>query len=288
MTTDSIAALESFGYTEREAAFLYLVAAHSGYFLRRQFDYFTDRNKGALVMRFLKKAIHAGHLEALDYGQGWRVYHLSARAVYRLLGDPESQHRRRKGDGQIRAWLMALDYVLEHESDHFLASATDKLSFFSESRHLRTQLFQDPSGRLHPLLESMPVSLADRARPAVSLVRFAFIDEGMETIEKFLRLLSVAESLLRAVGHFEVIYVADSDANFSAAEAAFRRQFLAPAAPAPSLFDSGLSQNTPANPVRRAARLHPQFTTLLLRSSYPRLRRNAGRVLVGVHTDEDL
>ena len=45
MTVDPISALESLGYTEREAAFLYLVAAHSGYFLRRQFDYFIDRQQ---------------------------------------------------------------------------------------------------------------------------------------------------------------------------------------------------------------------------------------------------
>ena len=43
--------------------FLYLVAVHSGYFLRRQFDYFIDRNKGAMVMRFLEKARRAGHVE---------------------------------------------------------------------------------------------------------------------------------------------------------------------------------------------------------------------------------
>ncbi len=73
MTVDPILALESLGYTEREATFLYLVAIHSGYFVRRQFDYFTDRNKGALVMRFLEKARIAGHIEFLDYKQGWHV-----------------------------------------------------------------------------------------------------------------------------------------------------------------------------------------------------------------------
>ena len=93
MNVDPILALESLGYTEREAAFLYLVAVHSGHFLRRQFDYFTDRNKGALVMRFLEKARVAGHIEFLDYQQGWHVYHLFSRVIYRLLGDAESQHR---------------------------------------------------------------------------------------------------------------------------------------------------------------------------------------------------
>src|SRR5260370_15793739 len=95
MTIDPIVAIESLGYTEREAAFLYLVAVHSGYFLRRQFDYFIDRNKGAIVIRFLEKARIAGHIEFLDYNQGWHVYHLFSRTIYRQLADLEShtQHR---------------------------------------------------------------------------------------------------------------------------------------------------------------------------------------------------
>jgi hypothetical protein len=34
---DPIPELQKLGYTEREAAFLYLVGIHSGYFLRRQY-----------------------------------------------------------------------------------------------------------------------------------------------------------------------------------------------------------------------------------------------------------
>jgi hypothetical protein len=69
MTVDPIIALQSIGYTEREAAFLYLVAVHSGCFLRRQFDYFIDRNKGAIAQRFLEKARLAGNIEVIDYGE---------------------------------------------------------------------------------------------------------------------------------------------------------------------------------------------------------------------------
>jgi hypothetical protein len=283
MAADPIVALESLGYTGREAAFLYLAAAHSGYFLRRQFDYFTDRNKGALVMRFLKKARALGHLEVLDYGQGWHVYHLPARAIYRILGDPESQHRRRKGDAQIRAWLMALDYVLENDGDHFLAPGAEKARFLMESRGIAVETIPFQNGGLHPLFESILISLADRTRPAQSLVRFAFIDEGLSTTEKFLRFLLVGDPLLRTVGHFEVVYVADSEFNFSAAEAVFRRQFLSPVLREQSLFDTVRRHNSRATAALNFAGLRPEFSTLLLRASYPRLRRNAGTVLTGVH-----
>jgi len=42
LPAESIAALKGFGYTQREAEFLYIVAAHSGFFLQRHFTQFVD------------------------------------------------------------------------------------------------------------------------------------------------------------------------------------------------------------------------------------------------------
>lgn len=273
MTADPIPARQSFGYTDREAAFLYLAAAHSGYFLRRQFDYFTDRNKGSIVMRFLEKAYALRHIERLDYKQGWHVYHIISRTIYRLLGDSESQLRRRKGDAQVRARLMALDYVLENEGDCYLVSPEERLHFLAEVCSISPELFTVDGDRLHPLLASFPISLTDRTRPARSTVRFAFIDEGLETIEKFLRFLSVTDPLLRAVGNFEVVYVAVSDTHFEDAEAAFWRRFADGPHRSPSFFDDNL------RPVAMQPRvpLQPRFTTLLLGYSYPVLQRSEVR-----------
>jgi hypothetical protein len=143
MTVDPILALQTFGYTEREASFLYLVATHSGYFLRRQFDYFIDRNKGAIAQSFLEKARVARHIEVIDYGESRHVYHLFSKPIYRLLGDAESQNRRRKGDGLIRARLIAFDYVLEHDGDHYLESDEDRTHFFGRVRRISSELFSD-------------------------------------------------------------------------------------------------------------------------------------------------
>jgi len=265
---DPVPALQSLGYTKREAAFLYLVAAHSGYFLRRQFDYFIDRNKGALVVRFLEKASAAGHIEAIDYKQGWRVYHLSSRTIYRILGDSESQLRHRKGDTQIRARLMALDYVLEHEDDHFLESEADRLRFFERDRRITPNVFTNGYGRLEPLLGSFPISLTDRSRPGLSLVRFAFIDEGLLSIGKFARFLGTAEPLLRAVGNFEVIYVAVSGFNFPAAREVFRSRFFRSSHRSERLF----AEEVRTAAIEHRVALHPQFTTLLFEYSYPKLQ----------------
>ncbi len=273
MAIDPILALQALGYTDREAAFLYLVAAHSGYFLRRQFDYFVDRHKGSIVMRLLQKARASGHIESLQYKQGWFVYHLCSRSIYRLLGDSDSQSRRRKGDGQIRARLMALDYVLENDGDHFLVSADAKRRFFAETRGIAPRLFANGEGQLLPLLASFPISLGDRSRPAVSPVRFAFIDEGLSTEVKFLRFLDTIEPLLRAVCNFEVVYVSGSEFNFHHAKTAFWSRFSDGSTRTRSLFDDE-TRSVAAQP---CARLHPRLTTLLLGYRYPPLQRSEPR-----------
>ncbi len=273
MAADPVPALESLGYTDREAAFLYLAAAHSGYFLRRQFDYFSDRNKGSIVMRFLEKARLAGHIESLDYKQGWHVYHIASRTIYRLLGDPESQLRRRKGDAQVRARLMALDCVLENEGDRYLTSEEERLRFFADVRHISLEIFTGDNGGLYPLLASFPISLADRTRPAHSLVRFAFIDEGLVTVEKFLRFLAVADPLLRAVGNFELVYISAADSHFEDAKAAFWKRFVGDPRRSPRLFD----EDSRSVAVQPRIPLQPRFTTLLLGYSYPILQRSEVR-----------
>ena len=277
MTTDPIPALQLLGYTDREAAFLYLVAAHSGYFLRRQFDYFIDRNKGSIVINFLKKAIDAGHIEVFDYKQGWRVYHLCSRSIYRLLGDSESQLRRRKGDAQIRARLMALDYVLENENDHYLESEEDRIHLFENFRRISPNFFTDCNRRLQPLLSAFPVALADKERPAQSSVRFAFIDEGLLSIGKFVRFLGEADPLLRRISNFEIVYVALSEFNFHAAGAAFHHRFFDVPRKSAGLFKDEV--RAPA--IGHHAPMEAQFTTLLFRYSYPTILRSGPRVPIG-------
>jgi len=285
LMSDPIPALQSLGYTDREAAFLYLVAAHSGYFLRRQFDYFIDRNKGSIVTNFLKKASATGHIEVFEYKQGWRVYHLCSRSIYRLVGDSESQLRRRKGDSQVRARLMALDYVLENESDHYLESEAERVRFFEHVRTISPNLFTDDYGRLQPLLSAFPIALADRERPAQSLVRFVFIDEGLLSIGKFVRFLREAEALLRAIGNFEVIYVALSDFSFHAARVAFRSRFSHASPRSARLFEDDV--RPPA--IQHRVPLQAQFTTLLFHYGYPTILRSeargSGRVRIAERTE---
>ena len=279
MTVDPILALQSFGYTEREASFLYLVAIHSGYFLRRQFDYFIDRHKGAIAQSFLEKARIARHIEVIDYGEARHVYHLFSKPIYRLLGNAESQNRRRKGDPLIRARLITLDYVLANDGDHYLESDADKTHFFGRLRRVPREFFTDHNGKLFPALSSFPISVADRTAPATSLVRFLFADEALLSAVKFYRFLSVTERLLRALGTFELVYASNSAHNFAHAETAFRERFAVVAMPKQGSLSADWREDAPTGSTSESSRLHAQFATLLLHSNYPRIRRNESRSL---------
>lgn len=273
MTVDPVLALQSLGYTEREASFLYLVGVHSGYFLRRQFNYFTDRQKGYVAHHFIEKARVAGHIEVIDYGQGRFVYHLISKPIYRLLGNAESQHRRRKGDAAIRTRLMLVDYVLENDGDRYLETLQAKIHFFTKVRSIPMSYLAGASGTLSEFLEAYPVALEDTEHPATSLVRFAFLDEGLLSTSKFERYLDELTPLLHAVRCFEVIYVATSEHNFAEAEAIFLRHFSRTLGQRQQAFD-GFRTTSSSHPATAAAEVKAGFVTLLFQYRYPKLLRS--------------
>lgn len=277
MSSDAIAALQSIGYTEREAAFLYLVAVYSGYFLRRQFDYFIDRHKGAIAARFLEKARQLGHIRLLDSGPGRQVYHLFHRPIYRLIGNPESQNRRIKSDIQVRARLMMLDYVLENGQDHYLTSSMEKRDFLQNTRGIDQRLLLDSRGRLKPILESISFSLADRMNPSSSIVRILFIDEGLLTTTKFERFLDEAKPVLIWMGHFALVYIATSDHNFAGAARLFRRTVSQLTGPTQVQLHPDWRTGSGPNQGPTSAQNRAQFVTVLLTYGYPQVQRNEMR-----------
>jgi hypothetical protein len=275
MSIDPVAAVESLGYTEREASFLYLAGIHSGYFLRRQFDSFIARKTGGAAQKFIDKARRLRHVNIIDYGRGNYVYHLMAKSLYRRFGSAESQNRRIKGDSEIRLHLMALDYVLEHSDDHFLETLEQKLGFFLDVRGVPPSLIRTRQRTQRPFVLSLPISIVDRTQPATSVVRFPFMDEALLSTRKFTRFLRELGPLMLALGNFEVVYTALSSANFLAAEAAFRNAFeMAVTRRQPAL--PGFS--SPFEPYSACLRpLHARFTTLLFHFNYPHLLRYEAR-----------
>ncbi len=217
LSYDPISVLESVGYTEREAAFLYLVAVHSGYFLRRHYGRFIQRERGAIAEQLLRKAVALGHLQSIACGQARFVYHLTSKEVYAAVGLAASQHRRLKGDAQIKSRLMVLDFVLDHLGDRLLDSSEAKLGFFTQTLGLDEALLPRPSGvGTHRFPEEFPI-LVDEQR----FVRFSFFDEGALSTCGFESFLHRCHAVFAALPSFDLLYLADSDHNFERAAKIF-------------------------------------------------------------------
>lgn len=217
MSHTAIDSLYRMGYTDREAAFVYMVAVHSGYFLRRQFIACVQRERGGVATSFLRKAAELGHVTALPCSEGRYLYHLHGKQVYQIIGRADSQNRRMKSTQEIRRRLILLDYVLHH-----LGKQT-----FLESEEAGQQLFTalkvkpEAVSRTTSFLPSVPVSFIQTAE--MPTVHFAFVDEAQRSLSRFVRFLAAYGPLIRSLDHAQVVYVSTSPMNFEAAQHLFAR-----------------------------------------------------------------
>ncbi len=226
---DPIPELRRFGYTEREAAFLYLVGIHSGHFLRRQYLAFIQKEDGAMVQRLLAKSVGLEHVCPIEYEHGRHIYHLKSKRIYRILGQEDSQNRRSKGDRQIQARLMLLDYVLGHFGEQFLETEQQKVKFFHEKLGIPLEsLPQVTQGnRSHPRYfpDHFSVTVEQPDSNSAPLVTLVFLDDGLRSISSFVRWLEQHTPLLNALHRADVIYTATGSRNFPEAEREFLRRF---------------------------------------------------------------
>jgi hypothetical protein len=219
MDYDPISSLEAVGYLDREATFLYLVAIHSGYFLRRQYCQFARCDRGAMPTRLIEKAARLHHLRVIECGQGRHIYHLVSQPVYRAVGRPDSQNRRIKGDAYIKSRLMVLDFVLAHLSTNVLDDEWAKVEFFTKQCGVHSELLpRSYAGRLMHFPDRFPILVSNTGVPS-----FVFFDEGQVTATRFERYLMQYQQLFTDLGEFELIFVADSESNSARAKAAFGR-----------------------------------------------------------------
>jgi hypothetical protein len=226
---DPIRELWKFGYTERESAFLYLIGMNSGYFLRRQFLGFIKREDGAMPQRFLQRSIDLQHVHPIEYAAGRHIYHLKSKLIYRILGAEDSQNRRIKGDRQIKARLMQVDYLVGHLGDQFLETTKQKVTFFQEKLKVSADSLPKTQygGKRIPCYfpDRFPISVVQEPGQVRPLVSFIFLDDGLRSISAFVRWLEQYAPLLRSLHRAEVIYAADNSRNFDEAEREFLRRF---------------------------------------------------------------
>jgi hypothetical protein len=231
---DPIPMLENAGYTEQEAAFLYLVAVHSGYFLRRQFSRFIQRDRGGLADKFIQRALHLDHLQVIECGQARHVYHLTSRPMYQTILGSDSQHRRFKGFAYMQSRLLILDFALDNLSDTILENEADKVDFFTARCGVRSELLpRGWAGRAVVFPDGYPIFVSANGRP-----RFTFFEDGSVTLTRFERYLDQYRSLFSALKTFEMVYLSDVEKSFPFARAAFAAHFT-------ETQIAGVSEQTP-------------------------------------------
>ena len=218
---DPIPMLENAGYTEQEAAFLYLVAVHSGYFLRRQFSRFVQRDRGGLADRFIHKGLRLDQLRVIECGQARHVYHLTSRPVYQTILRGDSQHRRFKGFAYMQSRLLILDFVLDNLRDTILEDEPAKFDFFTARCGVRSELLpRGWAGRAVLFPDGYPIFVSTDGVP-----RFTFFEDGSVTLTRFDRFLDQYRPLFSALRAFELVYLSNVEKSFPFARAAFAAHF---------------------------------------------------------------
>ena len=124
-------ALESLGWTGREAEWLALVCLHSGVFIRSQFCHYFEarRNAAHRIVRTLIERREAVEGEWPLVNGGGKTCRISSKGIYRALGVENIRHRRKAGAPVVMRRLMSLDFVLEHPGMNWLPTEGEKVEF---------------------------------------------------------------------------------------------------------------------------------------------------------------
>ena len=192
MTTgDRIQAVQRFGFSRRQAAFLVTVMSYSGVCLPRQYAAFADVAYGHRINRFFERLVSRGfgsacpclHNRALVY----RVHH---RALYGAIGEPQSRFRRPVPAAAVTPRLMLLDAVLEVPEVTWLACEQDKVEHFTTRTGITLDCLPQQAaragnmapGRLFP--DALPIGVDPSGR---ALVVYAATAASLEGFRPFLR-----------------------------------------------------------------------------------------------------
>lgn len=213
MTFDErVQALVYLGFTPRQTRFLVTVALHSGFCVRRQFAAFAGVEYGKNVRNFLDQLVDRklGRRVQFEINRG-HVYHVSARSVYRAIGQDGNRNRRTAAPALIARKLMLLDFVLAQTADEWLATEQDKVAFFRDRilvapAHLPRRVYVSSDQRKEPparyFIDKLPIFLAGEP----STVHFVFLATEAAG-HAFARFLWDHSALVARLPHWAIVVV---------------------------------------------------------------------------------
>lgn len=204
-----LANLRAFGYTQAEARFLYLAAAHSGYFTVRQFLDFTHARSGKRNARFVEKLFRLGHTSAQRYMRRSLVYHLRSRQLYDAIGKAHLRNRREHELDYIKTRLLALDFILANPEDRYFETAEEKRRYLIERFKLGDSLFSPSNehGKGIAFAEGFPLCVAYPAPDYMPVVTFTYVDPEHRNLDRYIAHLRTFRPLFRQLPSFQFIYV---------------------------------------------------------------------------------
>jgi hypothetical protein len=187
-------AVEGLGFTTRQAGFLVQAALHSGYCVRRQYAAFADVAYGKNVRDFLDSLVtrHLARRFQIRADRG-HLYHLHARALYRVVGQEDNRNRREVSAAVVARRLMVLDYVLSHHEVEWLATEADKVAAFTSrlrvpQASLPQHLFTGSQPGDEPRVRYFPnkLPLAVVGNPPVATFVALVTDTSGQSFDQFL------------------------------------------------------------------------------------------------------
>jgi hypothetical protein len=225
-------ALQSFGYTEEESRFLYLVATHSGYFTCQQFSQFIKAKPGKRSVAFARKIVEKKHASSKEYLRHGRVFHLLSHHLYEAIGRENVSFRQVHSTEYIRTRLIALDFILRNQEFTYLEIEEQKLVFFCDQMGIDKKIL--PHKRYSGAIKDQPTDryFVDKfpmfyhpSFPLPPVVTFSFIDPGFESMHSFKTHLNAYLTLFTKLAKLRLYYVATRDTNFKPAEKTFQGVF---------------------------------------------------------------
>ena len=234
---ERIVALQSYGYTHRQATFLCTVALHSGYFLRRQYHRFLGQKPGASAERLIQRGVAKGHIRIHASANRTLIYHLGAHSVYEALADDHNPNQRWRQPFSVKTKLMGLDFVLAHPQYQYLATEDEKLDFFCCTLGLKrdclfTREYRSPHPdgqmRIRYFADRFPIFVTSAATDSQPMVSLCYVDGARAKPSGFETYLEHHHDLFSRLSSFEVVYIAIDQQMLPKAERIFARCFRAP------------------------------------------------------------
>jgi hypothetical protein len=233
--TSYLSALQTFGYTEEESRFLYLVTTHSGYFVSRQFLAFVGADWGKRTTSFWNKLRANKHARN---GRLWGrslVYHVYARRLYNHLGQENLRNRRRHELEYIERRVAILDFVLSNPRLPYLETEDEKVAFFCgelkiEPRHLPSKTYLSNTGAqptVRYFVDRFPMFFED-SQADTRVITFSFIQGSDKTLAALIHHLESYAPLFRELREFHFLYLARTDIHFAKARELFRALVAVP------------------------------------------------------------